>query len=205
MLSNADLLNIHNRLLKRDPVAGDEFWKVLIDPLLKTLGKIWPNLIDDREHVLVDAATDAILEHIQHPDRYNHALSKLFTFITLAARRNVLNELKKLGARMKQEIPYSDFELLEAEGNNGIGGERDDTHAKLEWDELFRGVQEAFNDDKDRQAARLILSKVRSTEAFAEIYGLKRLSKQEKRRVVKRHKDRIKYNLRKHGVDLGDA
>jgi RNA polymerase sigma-70 factor (ECF subfamily) len=205
VLSNSDLLKIHNRLLKRDPVAGDEFWKVLIDPLLKTLGKIWPDLIDDREHVLVDAATDAILEHIQNPDRYNHALSQLFTFITLAARRNVVNALKKLGARMEQEIPYSDFELLEGEGNNEIGGERDDTHAKLEWEELFRGVQEAFNDDKDRQAARLILSKVRSTEVFADIYGLERLSGQEKRRVVKQHKDRIKYKLKKHGVDLGDA
>ena len=62
-------------------------------------------------------------------------------------------------------------------------------------------LADLFEESADREAASLILENVRATERFAAVYGLTDRPIAEQRKLVKRHKDRLKKVLQRHGAE----
>ena len=66
----------------------------------------------------------------------------------------------------------------------------------LEQSALLDSVQHGLP-ETDCRALELILRGERQTAAFVEVYGLDHLPKDEQRRLVKQHKDRLKALLKR--------
>ena len=58
-------------------------------------------------------------------------------------------------------------------------------------------IREAFPDERDRRAVLLLIADERSTEAFAEVWDVADLPRDERFAVVKRNKDRVKARIRR--------
>lgn len=54
-----------------------------------------------------------------------------------------------------------------------------------------------FPDERDRRAVLLVISNERSTDAFAEVWGVAELPPTERCAAVKRNKDRVKARIRR--------
>lgn len=186
---------IHERLLAGDPVAPTELAEVVWEPLVKALEKRHPRL--RASDFLRDAASDALISYIKQPIQFDPARRGLFGFLAMAAEGDLRNALAKASRRKRREIPIEDVELTGAGGNERL--EAPDLDTRIEAETMRGRIGELFKDPRDRQAVELLIEGERSTEAFAKVWGLERLLAKEQASQVKRHKDRIKKMLTRHG------
>jgi RNA polymerase sigma-70 factor (ECF subfamily) len=186
--------DIHQRLLAGDPIAPSELAVAYLPLLLRWLqGRI--RSIPD-EHLITDAATDALLDYADHPTRFDPTKAALLHYLKMSAWFDLLNALKRQQRRRRREIPVDPVELPPPAGNT-IQEDDDDT---LTAQSLMERVLEAIPEPRDRQLLHLLLDGERRTRPYAEILGLQNHDELEQRRLVKRHKDRLKKRL----VRLGE-
>ena len=135
-----------------------------------------------------DAATDAIVDYIKHPSKWNPNRGTLVSYICMAADRDLRNALEKDRRRQKREIFMSDVE--------DSGPERNVVSDDEEQSEAISGLLDVLDrtvtSQRDREFLTLMLTGERSTERFAELLGIQALPKSEQAKVVKQHKDRLK-------------
>ena len=189
---------IHKRLLEEDATAPAELVETIMDELTEKLGGRHPN--QRGSDLLADAITEALMGYIKNPAQYNPEKMGLFSYLLMSANGDLLNSLAKV--RRRKEILWGDVELEAADGKEfaeAVGPE-----TRLQAQRLRKEVYELFDDPKDRGLASLIIEGERSTQAFAEIIGIKDMSDDEKRREVKRHKDRIKKRLERYGEKISE-
>lgn len=190
---------LHTRLLQQDPVAPSEFAASFLDELVRRLrAKAGPGYEDT---LLLDAATDALLDYVQHPSKYNPSKSALFTYLTMAAYRDLLNMIAKEQRRQRREVPLQVVEETMSAGNNTIELENQALGGITETKraELLRMVAKTFPDKRDRELLSLMMDGERKTAAYSNILGIQALSLDEQRKIVKRHKDRITKRLQRLG------
>jgi len=184
---------IHERLVARDPTAPAELVERCLEPLIATLWSAY-RLRDPT--IIVDAATDALLAYAKEPRKFKSAQRRLPGYLRMVAEGDLKNALAKERRRRQWETPVEDVELIAAGGNSITGvelGAHEDPPAV---------VGRALPTALDRKIAQLILAGERATGAFAEALGISHLPELQQRRVVKRHKDRIKKRLRRsEGLD----
>ncbi|MBA7606713.1 hypothetical protein ES703_13863 [subsurface metagenome] len=190
---------LHTRLLQQDPVAPSEFAASFLDELARRLRAKAGSSYEDT--LILDAATDALLDYVQHPSKFNPSKSALFTYLTMAAYRDLLNMIAKEQRRQRREVPLQVVEETMSAGNNTIelenqvlGGITETKRA-----ELLRRVAETFPDKRDRKLLSLMMEGERKTAAYTNILGIQALSLDEQRKTVKRHKDRITKRLQRLG------
>jgi RNA polymerase sigma-70 factor (ECF subfamily) len=190
---------LHTRLLQRDPVAPAEFAEAFLDELVRRLrAKVGPGC---EETLLHDAATDALVDYLQHPSKFNPRKSALLTYLTMAAYRDLLNMIAKEQRRQHREVPLQVVEEILNDRNNMI--EHEDqmingmTSAKRA--EIMRMVDETFPDSRDRAFLELMMNGERRTTIFSGVLGIQSLTPDEQRKIVKRHKDRITKRLQRLG------
>jgi RNA polymerase sigma-70 factor (ECF subfamily) len=118
----------------------------------------------------------------------------------MAAEGDLKNALAKLRRRKEKEITLDDVDLEAADGNRMEGP--GDAAGEMDVDDIRSGVRRLFPDPRDRQVADLVLDGERSIEPFARLLGLEGLPVDERRREVKRHKDRIKKRLERYGQGI---
>jgi len=190
---------LHARLLQQDPVAPAEFAEAFLEELVRRLRAKASSGYE--ETLLQDAATDALLDYVQHPSKFNPRKSALFTYLTMAAHRDLLNMLTKEKRRRNRELPLQDVEETLNQGNNIVEIENyvldDMTAAKKE--DVLRLVAETFPDTRDRALLELMMNGERRTTAFCNVLGIQALTPDEQRKIVKRHKDRITKRLQRLG------
>jgi RNA polymerase sigma-70 factor (ECF subfamily) len=189
---------IHERLLAEDPTApaelADAVWPTLVDKL----GKGSPRL---RGSGLVeDAATDALFGYIKQPGKFDPKKRGLLGFLVMAAEGDLRNALAKVKRRQLREVLLEDVEDPRLAGNKDLDGRALDSALDLE--KVRKSLDELFPDEADRQAVQLMLDGERSTEAYAQVWGLQTLSAEEQRREVKRNKDRVNKRLQRLGVSI---
>ncbi len=190
---------VHQRLLRGDPIASAECAHAVIGPITRRLEARFPNLRGS--DLLVDAVTDAVFSYLRRPEQYDPARRGLLGFLAMAAEGDLKNALAKQHRREVIEVSLGDVDL-EAVAGNRIGGPGGDPTREVDLEELRRGVDALFDDPRDRQIAELVLDGERSTEQFARLLGLQSLRADEQRREVKRHKDRIKKRLDRYGQSI---
>lgn len=186
-------LQIHSRLLEDDVTAPAEFVETVCEELTEKLGKKHPNLRGSEE--LADAVTDALLGYIKEPRKFDPSKSQLMNYLLMSANGDLLNTLAK--TRRRKEMLVANVELDAPGGKEVVEAMK--LEERLYTERLKQEIDELFDDEKDKNIARLIIDGERATDAFVEILGLKGLSDDEKRRKVKRHKDRIKKRLERYG------
>jgi RNA polymerase sigma-70 factor (ECF subfamily) len=201
-------LKIHKSLLDRDPTAPASVAETYLDYMIRTLRLKFRECTDDT--LIQDAATDAILNYIQHPETFKPGQSKLSTYLIMSARGDLLNALGKDKRRKdREEFMASPVELPTLPGNNIQEDDKADLLSGIPSESDNRGMgalnemaEELFPDPVDREVLRLITEGERSTAAFAKVLGITNMREQEQKETVKRHKDRIKKRLERLGKRL---
>jgi RNA polymerase sigma-70 factor (ECF subfamily) len=186
---------IHERLLAADPVAPTELAEAMWKPLVMELEKKHPRL--SASDFLRDAVTDALISYIKQPTQFDPAKRGLFGFLVMAAEGDLRNALAKTTRRRQREVSIEEVELVGGSGKGRL--EAPDLDARLNVQRMLGKIEELFKDSRDREAVELLMEGERATEAFARVWGLERLPAKDRAREVKRHKDRIKKMLRRHG------
>jgi RNA polymerase sigma factor (sigma-70 family) len=190
---------LHARLLQLDPVAPAEFAEAFLDDLVRLLrARAGPGY---EESLIHDAATDALIDYIQHPSKFNPRKSAILTYLTMAAYRDLLNMITKEKRRRHREIPLQVVEQTLSERNNIIEPEDQVLNGVTEAKkaELLRMVAETFPDARDRALLELMMNGERKTTVFSEVLGIQTLTPKEQRKIVKQHKDRISKRLERLG------
>ena len=178
-------VDVHRRLVGEDPTASAELYKAIFSPLVGWLHV--KGRTTDKE-LIRDAATDALVDYIKHPDKWNPGRGTLVSYICMAADRDLLNALEKVQRIRKHEILSAD---VEDEGFDRNVLPEDESPADA-MDGLLSALERQVTSETDRRFLALMLKGERSTDKFAEVLGIQNLPKQGKARTVKQHKDRLK-------------
>lgn len=197
---------IHQRLLEGDPTAPSELALAYLERLVRRLHVRFPEILD--HNLLDDAAADAILNYAEHPSRFNPSKSSLATYLEMSSRGDLLNALDREARRRKRELPLevveqggSDRNILMRENELERTGQECAATGPARPD-LINKMLESITDPRDQQLLQLMLDGERNTKAFAAVLGLEESGESELRRVVKRHKDRLKKRLQRLGGKL---
>lgn len=200
--------HIHERLLSGDPIASAELARAYLEPLVRHLRRRHPEVND--ETLLWDAATDAVLDYADNPSSFDPNMSGLFGYLKMASHRDLLNVLEKERRRRTSERSAS-LRAVELSPGGGKELQRDEdiesVGERTEQDEqrsrqVMEKVYGALPDPRDRRMLELMMDEVRETEAFAEVLDIRDRGEAEQRRMVKRHKDRIKKRVQRLGLQL---
>jgi hypothetical protein len=203
--------DLHARLLAGDPTAPACLAETYLTRLAAELAMAYPHLRDD--HLLHDAAADALLNYGQRPGSFDPAKAKggLFAYLLLSARGDLKNALDKGKRRQNRESPLTLVEEW-ADGRNTFpeegGSPADDLLRELglrSAEELEELVQDELPDPTDRRVLKLMQAGVRRTGVFAKVLGLEGLELKQQEKMVKRHKDRIKARLKRLGEKIRAA
>jgi RNA polymerase sigma-70 factor (ECF subfamily) len=196
-----DALALHQRLLAHDPTAANDLAEDYLELLVVWLSETAPNVSED---IRLEAAEDAILSLIRHPESYSQERQTLEVYLRMSARGDMLNRLSQERRHKKREVPCSHVELLLDAGK--YLGRLDDPALPLRLEEEKQSrlstIPEAVRrklSETDLRALELILQKERRNVVFAELYGLLHLPVEEQEQSVKRHKDRLKKMLKRAG------
>jgi hypothetical protein len=195
---------IHSRLLKRDdPTASAELIGAYLELLFNRLERN-PQFSQLSDKTLVsDAVTDTLLDYAENPERFDPKKSSLITYLTMAAKGDLLNLINKEQRRLQREK-----ELVAQFKANRNTLQEDSTQDALQenhtYQKLMEQVLSEFPDALDRQLLPLILDRERKTAAYVEILGIQHKSQMEQTRIVKQHKDRINKRLQRLGVKINE-
>ena len=190
-----EALRLYRRLLEGDPVAPPDFANAFLNPLIAWLQRT-NRQIDPM--ACEEAAGEAIFSFILNVAKYVPEDLEVAAFLRMAAKRDLLNLLRKESRHQRQR---RDLRLVELEPAAGKYLEREDDPSlslqieeakqeRLPPNEVWQQLTEA-----ERRFLERMQEGERSTSAFAAILGLTELSVEEQRREVKRVKDRLKKRL----------
>jgi hypothetical protein len=212
----AALFVLHERLVSGDPSPLGDMAKMVLEPLTQQLRQKFPGSsfpqVDD--HLLMEKAADALLEYGAAPSQANATSGAgVLGFLTLRATSRVKNALRRERARQRTEGRYAHGlgPRVRGEPNNPVElrlvhGEyaeeppearvpapvAKDVTEVLEGQDRRENVLQGVGIELDRLILQMMLDGIRSTAAYAGVLGIAELPVEEQRRIVKRHKDRIK-------------
>lgn len=179
-----------------DPTAPAELAEVALPVLLRFLSGRYAG---QDEHLRIEAATQAVMDHLADPSKYDASKSKLLTHLRSAANGDMMNILAKQSRLDNRFVVTAPVELSESGGNKETEGYADPVFDEIRElaaeDELKAFMQEIFADPVDRELAALVLDDVRKTSEYVSILKLGHMDEDSQRAEVKRHKDRIKAKL----------
>ena len=200
MPSAAWYSKLHERLLARDPIAPSELAEAAFQPLVRKLRKA--HRIE--EELIVEAATDALMDYLKDPGKFDPAKRGLFGYLVMAATGDLRNAVDKQRRRRQREVDLDALSAVEIASARRKRGEMEErTVAGIDGRRFSQQIADLFTDPIDRQLVELLLEKERRTEPYARVLGLDNLPADVQRREVKRHKDRIKKRMERYGQDIG--
>lgn len=194
-------LDLHQRLLDRDPVAPEEAVRFYLPQLVRLL-RMRPPRVQDAT-LLEEAASETLFAFVERPSAYNPAKASLLGYLALAARRDLFNLLERERRQTGRMIWLEDVAQRGDIRNTLIAVEDGDpaaiVGANLATEEWVRWVREALPDPVDRTLFRLMAEGERETAVYSVVLGIEELPPTEQRKIVKRHKDRITKRLQRQG------
>ncbi|ATB40439.1 hypothetical protein CYFUS_005888 [Cystobacter fuscus] len=191
-----DELELHRRALQRDPVILTDLFEFFAQQITRFLR-------DDLrcgKDAADDAIFDTLLAYVKQPDRYDPQKARLITYLTRAAKHQAWDRSRseKSAARREREFGRA-VELWRRTPKEEMENFVEAIRA------LDRLVERGhLKDERDVAFLRLFLSGERSTERLAEVLGLGSSPLEQKRRAVKRHRDRLMKILERFGKEDPD-
>jgi hypothetical protein len=189
--------------VERDPVAPDDIAVTFLEPLMGWLANRNPSLHPD---LIAEAAGEAIVTLIRNPAAYDPERGELEAYLRMSAQgdlRNILNRESRYRAGR------TSLEVVEhsADAGNYLGREDDPSlpmQIEEQLAELAHAIPPSVREGLTEPEARvleLMLRGERKMDVFAEAYGVADRPREERRRVVKQVKDRLKKRLERAGRD----
>jgi RNA polymerase sigma factor (sigma-70 family) len=193
---------VHQRLLQGDPTAPSEVILAYLEPLTRRLRQRFPDVQD--QTLIQDAVTDALFQYVQFPGRFDPTKSNLPSYLTMAARGDLLNALARERRHSSRQVPVEAVAEAALPGNTLVKDESPGSAAedRMVASQVMHHVLQQVPDPRDREMLKLMLAGERKTIRYAELLQIERHSEAEQRRIVKRHKDRLKKRLQRLGVRL---
>ena len=200
---NDRLLSLVLRVRAGDPSARQAFAQETLARL--SLRVQSANRREDRD-TCDTAVADAIVEFLDHADRFDPDRLDVIDYLFIAAHRNVKDlrrsqrwcgVLKKLGKHSRN------FVELDSLDSNNLWRDNEDPAISLERAEERRLMIERIEVIRSRLSNLeaivfdLMLNGVRDTEAFAKVLNVTHLPEKERRSYVKRFKDRLMRKLKR--------
>lgn len=199
-VDNAWLLDVHRRLLARDPAAPAQLARKVMGPLAQSLAHV-AHLPDDSEMIL-DAVTDTLMSYIKRPGQFDPSKRGLWGFLMMSAQADLLNLQNKAERRHRRERSLKLVEERAVGGNMETGepnGQVAEVDSRMQAERVDRVLDNVFPDPVDQRLAALVLDEERRTGPYATVLGIQDAPLEEQRRTVKRQKDRIKKRLSRLG------
>jgi RNA polymerase sigma-70 factor (ECF subfamily) len=151
------------------------------------------------EQLIEEAALETLFEYTANPHKYDAERSSLATYLTQAAKRDLINALEREKTQGRRATSIHPVEHQLTSGNNSFEEQvADNADAQVAWEV----VMETITDPQDRSLLALLLQGERATTAYAKVLGITHLPEQEQRATVKRHKDRLDKRLQRLGETL---
>jgi RNA polymerase sigma factor (sigma-70 family) len=197
-------LSLHLRLCALDPLAPADLCRACLDPLVHWLETRFPRV---DPHLREAAAGEALFAYVRAPHRYHPERAALPAYLRMAARRDLLNLLRRERRHHQHRLAWPVVELGE-EGGNLQGREEEpsrqmeDEEEEERWQALLRAVRERCTEE-ERRVLDLMLAGQTSTAVFAEAVGLGDRQPAGQEREVKKVKDRLKKRLEREGGKHG--
>ncbi len=192
----AELLDLHNRLLSHDPVATEEIFSLVAPELEKHLRLRFPSLaVGVDPDIYLSAVYDALTDYFKNPKKYDPAKSGILTYLRLACWRDLQNLIRKESRHASGRIPLESVEFSRSDGNDV--SER--VVEELDGQRLIADLTQGMTSD-ERAVFALMMEGERSTRVAAKAMNIGHLSSVEQARQVKRVKDRIKKRIRRRGL-----
>jgi RNA polymerase sigma-70 factor (ECF subfamily) len=191
---------LHQRLLQGDPTAPSEVILTYLEPLTRRLRQRFPDVKDDT--IIQDAVTDALFQYVKSPGRFDLAKSSLSSYLTMAARGDLLNALARERRRAARQVPLEAVAEAALPGNTLREDEQPEASSEEQMaaSKLMHCVLQQVPDLRDREILELMLAGERKTTRYAGLLEIEDRSEAEQRKIVKRHKDRLKKRLQRLGV-----
>lgn len=191
-------LVLHAKLLADDPTATARIAELLLPAVVSHLRIKYPK---QHEHMHVEAASDALLEYLGNPSRFDPSKAQLDTYIKYAASRDMINLINKDNRRAGKFQIVDPVELPESDRNNIEHASEDpilrDIIDAADEQDLELLITQTFDSDIDREVARMVLDGVRETSEYVEVLGISEFDRSEQAAIVKKHKDRVKVRLKR--------
>lgn len=204
-IQQSELINLHARMLARDPTAAAVFVDLLLVPLSDAL-KRHPRARGFTE-LVENAVEDSLIAYIKAPEKYVPAKRGLWGYLLMAATGDLRNAVDREHRRRRREKTKSDVED-DPQGRNKV---MTSAASKLDakdagyraWiGELRVAVDAQFSDPAERAVAHLVIKRVSGLRPFAEAMGVSLLPIEQQRAEVKRCKDRVSKRLQRLGERL---
>ena len=193
---NADLLNLHQRLLNDDPVATVDFFHLVVPTLERYLRYQFPSIGSSVDpDIYVTAIHDALTAYFKNPEKYDPGRSGLMTYLRLAAKRDLQNLLRKESRHAAGRVSQDSVEFDRSDGNDIAQTVADSIDAESLFEELTKGMTPG-----ERDVFFLMVEGERSTEAAAAALNIGHRAVRDQVREVKRVKDRIKKRIQRRGL-----
>jgi CheY-like chemotaxis protein len=186
----AGLRRLYERLRDGERAALDVLVAALLPAVVDRLRRRFPEV---DEHLLNDAAEDALLDLAARPARFDPQRGvPLDDYLFVAAWRNVVDRLRSEGRRRTREAEYAQRTLA------GLPrSEADTVETQHDFDALLARLGGSDASEAERRALRLLLEGERSPAALAGALGFSDLPPEIARREAKRWKDRLLKRLRR--------
>lgn len=196
---------IHKRLIAGDAAAPAEAAELIIPALAEAL-RIGRRGLRD-EAMACDAATDAVLGFAKAPQTYKPDRSGVWTFLHLAARRNLANLIVKERRQRGRIIRFAAIALRDPARKKT----QESVLSALVENEEARALRDRLNSavaglPPDEAAVLELLSNgIRATAEYARVLGIDHRPAEEQKRVVKNMKDRLLKRLKRSLSDDHDG
>jgi hypothetical protein len=192
-------LDVHRRILERDPIAFPQLCEQALPHLVRVLENEYPQV---DSHLIASVIHDLLLSYDANPGIYDPSKAMLFAFLRMSARDDLKNALDK---QMRRERHLVDLEQPGVElGELARYTEQEDFDL-ADWLKEFtdRSPEDVIADllthfnPVEQRALMLMMEGVRETAQYVDIMGITGLDEVSQAREVKRLKDRINKRIRR--------
>ncbi len=182
----------YRALLAGERSSPARFVDAFVSPLYSLLRK---RHLAIPSEIVRDAANDALIAIIRHPEGYRPGCGTLLNYLVHIAEHKLVDELRR--AQRRRETPVGgavELEFWESKNDPEQPQAEDPDQIPAPLQSL---VDEALPDPKDRAIARLIAQGRTDSVEFAEALEIALLPAETRRAEIKRHRDRVLKRLQR--------
>jgi RNA polymerase sigma-70 factor, ECF subfamily len=198
-MNNAADLTLHLRLIDGDKSAPDDCVTRWLPELTRRLSMSFNEVAQRDEHIIIDAVLETLMEYTSKPGKYDPQRASLATYLTQAAKRDLMNALSREKTHGRGAISIDSVEQWLPDRNNSFEERVAD---KAEAQAILEIVLSKITEPEERSVLMLLLHGERAIAEYAKALKIEHLPEQEQKAIVKRHKDRISKRLERLGETL---
>lgn len=190
---------LHNRLISGDVIVSAEIAEYFMPLLIGKLNRVFQNI--DDPHLIETAVIDTLMDYLSKPNQYDPNRGNLFSFLILKAKSDLLNFLSP---KKVDQVRVDLAEIVELDNDSSVYGV--ELIDEMDVEELItNNLSSVWNrlssiipDRTDQEIVKLMMDGIRETDVYAEVIGIQNLQDDERSRIVKQNKDRLKKVIQRH-------